>query len=137
MINTDGFVIDNQQWGGIPRDSPGKLLAVFAANLDRCSIMRAEVRVAEFGLCIAWDMGFRKVHLQLDSSAGVAAILGESESDSRHGRTLQIIEELRNRNWEIKISHICREGNRIADLLAHHGHYSDFGFHTNGLYVPS
>ncbi|CAN1801834.1 hypothetical protein LINPERHAP1_LOCUS23125 [Linum perenne] len=66
--------------------------------------MRAELRAAEYGLMIAWDMGFRKVHLQLDSMAAVTVILGDQEDNSRHGRTLESILELRNRNWEVTIS---------------------------------
>ncbi|CAN1254276.1 Putative ribonuclease H protein At1g65750 [Linum perenne] len=96
--------------------------------------MRAELRAAEFGLRIAWDRGFRTVHLQLDSMAAVTAILGDQEVDSRHGRTLEAISELRSRDWEVTISHTFREGNRVADLLAHHGHSLDFGFHVDCMY---
>ncbi|CAN1280828.1 Putative ribonuclease H protein At1g65750 [Linum perenne] len=83
---------------------------------------------------IAWDMSYKKVHFQLDSLAAITTILGNQEEDSRHGRTLDTINELRNRNWEVTISHIFREGNRVADLLAHHGHTLDFGFHVNSTY---
>ncbi|CAN1186812.1 hypothetical protein LINPERPRIM_LOCUS11053, partial [Linum perenne] len=38
------------------------------------------------------------------------------------------------RNWDVTISHIFREGNRVADLLAHHGHTLDFGLHVNCIY---
>ncbi|CAN1131440.1 Putative ribonuclease H protein At1g65750 [Linum perenne] len=120
--------------GGIIRTSLGRPVSIFAANLGRCSIMRAELRAAEFGLRIAWDRGFRKVHLQLDSMAAVTAILGNQEEDSRHGRTLEAISELRSRDWEVTISHTFREGNRVADLLAHHGHSLDFGFHVDCWY---
>ncbi|CAN1145156.1 Putative ribonuclease H protein At1g65750 [Linum perenne] len=83
---------------------------------------------------IAWDREYKKVHLQLDSLASVTTILGNKEEDSRHGRTLDTINELRSRNWEVTISHIFREGNRVADLLAHHEHTLDFGFHVNCIY---
>ncbi|CAN1156254.1 hypothetical protein LINPERPRIM_LOCUS20096 [Linum perenne] len=63
-------------------------------------------------------MGYKKVHLQLDSLAAVTAILGNQEEDSRHSRTLNAINELRSRDWEVTISHIFREGIRVADLLA-------------------
>ncbi|CAN1175163.1 hypothetical protein LINPERPRIM_LOCUS30672 [Linum perenne] len=36
--------------------------------------MRAEMTAAEMGFKIAWDIGFRKIHLQLDSQAADAAI---------------------------------------------------------------
>ncbi|CAN1827700.1 hypothetical protein LINPERHAP1_LOCUS32014 [Linum perenne] len=79
-------------------------------------------------------MGYKKVHLQLDSLAAVTAILGNLEEDSRQDRTLEAICELRSRNWEVTISHIFCEGNRVVDLLAHHRHTLDFGFHVNCFY---
>ncbi|CAN1186630.1 Putative ribonuclease H protein At1g65750 [Linum perenne] len=136
-INTDGSIIQPHSRAaaaGILRTSLGRLVGTFAANLGRCSIMRAELRAAEIGLMIAWDMGFRKVHLQPDSMAAITAILGDLEEDSRHGRTLESIFEIRNRNCEVSISHTFREGNRVADLLAHHGHSLDFGFHVDCSY---
>ncbi|CAN1162876.1 Putative ribonuclease H protein At1g65750 [Linum perenne] len=96
--------------------------------------MRAELRAAEIGLMIAWDRGYRKVHLQVDSLVAVTAILGDQEEDSRHGRTLASISELRSRDWEVSISHTFREGNKVADMLAHHGHTFDFGFHVDCNY---
>ncbi|CAN1133664.1 Putative ribonuclease H protein At1g65750, partial [Linum perenne] len=123
--------------GGILRDWQGRPVSIFAANLGRCSIMQAELRAAEIGLMIAWDKGCKKAHLQIDSLAAVTAILGnQEEEDSRHSRTLDNINELRRRNWDVTISHIFREGNRVADLLAHHGHTLDFGFHIDFVYPP-
>ncbi|CAN1152491.1 Putative ribonuclease H protein At1g65750, partial [Linum perenne] len=136
-INTDGSVIQphsHAAGGGIFRTHQGRPVSSFAANFGRCSIMRAELRAAEIGLMIAWDLGYKKVHLQLDSLAAVTAILGEQEEDIRHGRTLESISELRRRNWEVTISHIFREGNRVADLLAHHGHSLDFDIHFDCSY---
>ncbi|CAN1181057.1 hypothetical protein LINPERPRIM_LOCUS6011 [Linum perenne] len=47
---------------------------------------------------IAWDRGFKKIHLQLDSTTAIEAILGDPVVDSRHGRTLDSINELRIRD---------------------------------------
>ncbi|CAN1243301.1 Putative ribonuclease H protein At1g65750, partial [Linum perenne] len=110
-INTDGSVLQPHSQaaaGGILRTFLGRPVSTFAANLGSCSIMRAELRAAEIGLMIAWDRGYKKVHLQLDSLAAVTAILGNQEEDSRHNRTLDAINELRSRDWEVTISHIFR-----------------------------
>ncbi|CAN1273739.1 Putative ribonuclease H protein At1g65750 [Linum perenne] len=136
-INTDGSVLLPHSYaaaGGILRDHRGRPICTFAANLDSCSIMRAELRAAEFGLMIAWDRGFKKIHLQLDSTAAIGAILGDPVVDSRHGRTLDSINELRSRDWEVTISHTFREGNTVADLLAHHGHTLSFGLSVDCVY---
>ncbi|CAN1126873.1 Putative ribonuclease H protein At1g65750 [Linum perenne] len=139
-INTDGSVLHQTKQaaaGGILRDWLGRKLATFACNLGTCTIMRAELRAAEIGFRIAWDLGFCKVHLQLDSQAAAATITGASENDSRHGLTIQKIADLRKLNWETSISHIFREGNKVADQLAHHGHSLDLGVHLNCLYPSS
>ncbi|CAN1137942.1 hypothetical protein LINPERPRIM_LOCUS23184 [Linum perenne] len=83
---------------------------------------------------IAWDRGFKKVHLQLDSLGAIAAILGDHEEDSRHSRTLDSINELRSKNWDVTISHTFRKCNTVAGLLAHHGHTFDFGLSVDCLY---
>ncbi|CAN1787254.1 Putative ribonuclease H protein At1g65750 [Linum perenne] len=78
-VNTDESVIlPNSQAaaGGILRNHLGRPVSTFTANLGRYSIMRAELRAAQFGLMIAWDRGFRKVHLQLDSLAAISAMRG-------------------------------------------------------------
>ncbi|CAN1743816.1 Putative ribonuclease H protein At1g65750 [Linum perenne] len=136
-INTDGSVLQpysRAAVGGILRTFLGRPVGFFAANPGRCSIMRAELRAAEFGLRIAWDRGFRTVHLQLDSMAAVTAILGDQEVDSRHGRTLEAISELRSRDWEISLSHVYREANCGADYLANIGHSLCIGMHL--IQVP-
>ncbi|CAN1763098.1 hypothetical protein LINPERHAP1_LOCUS8681 [Linum perenne] len=72
--------------------------------------MRAELRAASIRFKIAWELGYRKVHLQMDSLAAV---------------------KWRNRDWEIRISHVFREANRVADLLAHLRHNLPLGTHLN------
>ncbi|CAN1833707.1 Putative ribonuclease H protein At1g65750 [Linum perenne] len=136
-INTDGSVLSPHSQaaaGGILRNHIGQPIHTFGANLGLCSIMRAELRAAQFGLMIAWDRGFRRIHLQLDSQAAISAIWGGGDEDSRHSRTLISINELLCRDWDVTISHTYREGNTVADLLAHHGHSLDFGLHIDCMY---
>ncbi|CAN1331974.1 hypothetical protein LINPERPRIM_LOCUS35547 [Linum perenne] len=72
-------------------------------------------------------MGFRQV--QLDSIAAIAAIRGNPDSDGRHGRIIHKIRKLCSRQWTVTLTHAYREGNRVADLLAHLGHSLAFGSH--------
>ncbi|CAN1150113.1 Putative ribonuclease H protein At1g65750 [Linum perenne] len=74
-------------------------------------------------------MGCRKVNLQLDSQAAIDAIKEAPESSCRHSQVLHRIRELCNREWVIHFTHTFREGNRVADLLAHQGHSLAFGCH--------
>ncbi|CAN1126747.1 Putative ribonuclease H protein At1g65750 [Linum perenne] len=137
IVNTDGSVLhphSHAAVGGILRDYRGRPICTFAANLGCCSIMRAELPTVEFGLMISWYRGVKKVHPQLDSTTVVAGILGDHVVDSRHGRTLEAINQFRSRDWEVIISHTFREGNTIVDLLAHHEHSLDFGLFVDCLY---
>ncbi|CAN1807594.1 Putative ribonuclease H protein At1g65750 [Linum perenne] len=138
-INTDGSVLQPHSHAsavGILRDEQGRKLAVFAANLGTCSIMRAELRAADIGLKIAWKMGFRKIHLQMDSLAAVKAICGRVEEDSRHYQTISSIQERLSKEWEVQIFHVYREANKVADMLADHGHSLSFGYVVNCVYSP-
>ncbi|CAN1297802.1 Putative ribonuclease H protein At1g65750 [Linum perenne] len=93
----------------------GRPLAVFAANLGACSITRAELRAADIGLRIAWDLGYRRAHLQLDSMVAVGAISNQQTNVTRH---------------------VYREGNKVADRFALLGHSLNFGTFINCLYPP-
>ncbi|CAN1797378.1 hypothetical protein LINPERHAP1_LOCUS21250, partial [Linum perenne] len=60
----DGLLLGNPTSaaaGGIFCDHLGRPIATFSVNMGTCSIMRAELRAAEIGFRIAWDMGWRKV----------------------------------------------------------------------------
>ncbi|CAN1122703.1 hypothetical protein LINPERPRIM_LOCUS2870 [Linum perenne] len=55
-INTDGSVLQPHSQttaGSILQTHLRRPMSTFAANLGRCSIMRAELRAAEIGLMIA------------------------------------------------------------------------------------
>ncbi|CAN1815564.1 Putative ribonuclease H protein At1g65750 [Linum perenne] len=133
-INTDGSVVRDQHQaaaGGILRDHLGRRLACFAANLGDCTIMRAELRAAAIGFRIAWELGYRRVHLQMDSMTAVDAITAGEDSDGRHSLLLRLLQDWRSRDWEVRISHVFREANQVADLFAHLGHTLPLGTHLN------
>ncbi|CAN1331171.1 Putative ribonuclease H protein At1g65750 [Linum perenne] len=133
-VNCDGSLIQPHglaTGGGIIRNSYGRKIGMFAANLGSCTIMRAELRAVAIGLELAWEMGVRKVHLQVDSQATMLAITGNWPTDSRHIHTIHQIHQLLDRSWMVEISHINREWNRVMDLLAHFGHSLSFGSHFN------
>ncbi|CAN0916476.1 Putative ribonuclease H protein At1g65750 [Linum grandiflorum] len=133
MINTNGSVLNHSgaaAAGGLIRDNQGRCLAAFAANLGQCTITRAEIRAAIYGLHLAWSMGYRTIELQLDSTTAIYAITGQEISDFRHRSCINEARELILRDWVLRVTHTFREGNRVADLLAHHGHSLSFGLHV-------
>ncbi|CAN1242857.1 hypothetical protein LINPERPRIM_LOCUS5476 [Linum perenne] len=56
---------------GLIRNNEDKCLVAFTKSLDKCSITRVELRDIVSGLQLAWNLGFRRVHLQLDSRCAV------------------------------------------------------------------
>ncbi|CAN1797111.1 Putative ribonuclease H protein At1g65750 [Linum perenne] len=67
-VNSDGSFdarLGRAAAGGLARDSEGRCRFAYTMNLGSCSITRAEMRGASEGLRRAWDVGFRRVELQL------------------------------------------------------------------------
>ncbi|CAN1342712.1 Putative ribonuclease H protein At1g65750, partial [Linum perenne] len=105
-------------------------------NLRICSITRAELRGAMIGLQIAWDRGFRRIIVQLDSRVAVQLLLGDGEDSHQHSSEIASFREMLDRDWMIKVEHIYREGNRTADYLAGIGHALTIGVHDVSSFDP-
>ncbi|CAN1125966.1 Putative ribonuclease H protein At1g65750 [Linum perenne] len=132
-LNSDGSVISasgQAAAGGLIRDHQGRCLAAFTLNLGKCSITRAELRGAVSGLQLAWEQGYRKIQLQLDSQCAVQLLQREGLEDHAHAATIMTATELLRRNWEVQILHVYRESNHAADFLANIGHSCPLGFHS-------
>ncbi|CAN1182797.1 Putative ribonuclease H protein At1g65750, partial [Linum perenne] len=124
-LNSDGSVLSETGQaaaGGLIRDHQGRCLAAFTMNLGKCSITRAELRGAVSGLQLAWERGYHKIQLQLDSQCVVQLLQGDDLEDHAHATTFITARELLRRNWEVQILHIYRESNHVADYLANVGH---------------
>ncbi|CAN1177925.1 Putative ribonuclease H protein At1g65750 [Linum perenne] len=136
-LNTDGSRISQSgatTIGGIIRDSTGKLVRAFCANVGNCSITRAELRAIVEGLKLAWSLGIKKVVIQSDSAAVVAMLQAGAHSVHKHVALVAEFLKIRARPWEISLTHIFREANCSADYLANLGHSFWFGFHV--FYYP-
>ncbi|CAN1769908.1 Putative ribonuclease H protein At1g65750, partial [Linum perenne] len=88
------------------------------------------------GLQLAWDWGYRKVQLQLDSRCAVSLLQSNGLEDHAHTSTIHSARYLIRRDWEVQIIHVHREGNHVADLLASRGHSLSVGFHCIKLSNP-
>ncbi|CAN1215609.1 Putative ribonuclease H protein At1g65750 [Linum perenne] len=114
--------------GGLIRDSEGRCLDAYTVNLGICSITRAEIRGAIEGIRRAWRAGYRRLEVQLDSSAAVAILLNQ-ETSLAHQYALEVWEfrDLIQREWTVNVRHVYREANHAADYLASIGHYTPRG----------
>ncbi|CAN1333599.1 Putative ribonuclease H protein At1g65750 [Linum perenne] len=85
-------------------------------NLGKCSITRAELRGAVSGLQLAWERGYYKIQLRLDSQCAVQLLQGYDLEDH---------------------AHVYRESNHVADYLANIGHSCSLGFHSIEQFDPN
>ncbi|CAN1179440.1 Putative ribonuclease H protein At1g65750 [Linum perenne] len=118
------------------QDYQGHCLAVFSENLGICSITRAELRGAVSGLQLAWYRGFRKVQLQINSQCAVLLLQSDDRADHIHATTIQRAQELLRRDLEVRIKHVFRASNYVADHIANRGHSCPIGFHCIELSDP-
>ncbi|CAN1850453.1 hypothetical protein LINPERHAP1_LOCUS39882 [Linum perenne] len=72
--------------GRLIRNNVGYCSKTFTANYGCCLITRAELRVSVMGLDLAWDVGHRRVLLQMDSQGIVSILLHEGEGLHLHAR---------------------------------------------------
>ncbi|CAN1749432.1 Putative ribonuclease H protein At1g65750 [Linum perenne] len=124
-MNTDGSVLSNSgsaAASGVVHDEFGKGLAAFSSNLGCCSITRAELRGVIIGLDVSWEVGIRRVADQPDSKEALSLINAVGEPCHQHAGEVATIRNLLQCDWEVTISHIYREGNKVADYLASIGH---------------
>ncbi|CAN1121954.1 Putative ribonuclease H protein At1g65750 [Linum perenne] len=132
-VNSDGSVLGTRgkaAAGGILRQADGKGIYAYAINLGICSITRADIRGALEGIKRAWLEGYRRVEVQLDSQAAIAILLDRNDTIF-HQHALEVFEfrEWMGRDWILKLKHVYREANRVADYLANHGHTLPRGCH--------
>ncbi|CAN0927047.1 Putative ribonuclease H protein At1g65750 [Linum grandiflorum] len=133
-VTSDGSFIPSSRHaaaGGAVRDWQGRLLGAYTANLESCSITRAELRGAIEGLRLAWQLGHQRVALQMDSKAALSILQAREESSHQHASLVLQFCSLLQRDWIVTlISHVFREGNFLADCLARRGLFVPFGVHS-------
>ncbi|CAN1796987.1 Putative ribonuclease H protein At1g65750 [Linum perenne] len=133
VLNTDGSV-DHRTGkavaGGLVRDAEGRCLLAFTMNIGICSITRAEMRGAIEGLHRAWDAGFRRVLLRMDSRVAMSLLAEGDTVNNHHAMESLRFQSMMGKEWEVKLEHTYREGNKAADFLAGIGYGYPYGSHT-------
>ncbi|CAN1180476.1 hypothetical protein LINPERHAP2_LOCUS34792 [Linum perenne] len=70
--------------GGVVCDELGRCLAAFSSNLGGCSITRAKLCGVIVGMDVAWEIGIRRVAVQVDSMAAIVVINEIGEPCHQH-----------------------------------------------------
>nr|GMC97865.1 putative RNA-directed DNA polymerase [Ipomoea batatas] len=116
--------------GGVFRDDKGNWIEGFIANLGIFSSEEAEAWAVLKGLKIAWERGFRKVMVETDANNIVEALNMPNSGSNYRGLLANIIQDCKQwlmKPWDITVTHIFREQNRVADVLAKRALSYDLG----------
>ncbi|KAG7559018.1 Reverse transcriptase zinc-binding domain [Arabidopsis thaliana x Arabidopsis arenosa] len=131
-LNTDGASKGNPGLaaaGGVLRDGDGNWCGGFAVNLGKCSAPLAELWGVYYGLYIAWERRVPHVILEVDSEL----VVGFLKTGIRESHPLSFLVRLCHgfisKDWTVRIDHVYREANCLADGLANHAFTLPLGFH--------
>ncbi|KAL2527183.1 Uncharacterized protein Adt_12237 [Abeliophyllum distichum] len=105
--------------GGIIRDSSGQCIRAFFSFYGDCTILEAELRAILDGIILAQRLGLSVLWVESDSTLAIHCITKGGgpwhiQATLRHIRHLLALDR-------DTITHIFREGNQVADLLASEG----------------
>jgi ribonuclease HI len=121
-INTDGSFrdADNAGYGGIVRDAEGAFVHAFASRVRVPSALDAEVLAFLEAIGVARSRNWRHLWIETDSAVVVRYFASPSLVPWRlriewlNGMVLA-------RQLQLRVTHIFREGNAVADVLANYG----------------
>ncbi|CAA7019711.1 unnamed protein product [Microthlaspi erraticum] len=130
-LNTDGASRGNPGLaaaGGVLRDAEGRWCRGFILNIGRCSAPLAELCGVYYGLVIAWEHKCSRVELEVDSELVVGFLqTGISESHPL-SFLVRLCHGLIAKDWIVRVSHVYREANCLADGLANYAYSFPVGF---------
>lgn len=118
-VNTDGSSFgSSSSCGGIFRDHGGKAMACFSIKLGERTAFEAELAACINAINIASDRGWKKLWLESDCTRAVDLLYSRSTNvpEKYEGAWMRALDRLR--HMEFRVTHIYREGNRVADALA-------------------
>lgn len=98
------------------------MVSALAASFGSCCAFKAEIMALHRGLELARSLRIGKLMVQLDSLSCVQTIQSTTPSSGECAHVIDSCRSLINDSqWEVRVSHVYREGNRAADWLANLG----------------
>ncbi|KAL6578124.1 hypothetical protein OROMI_010452 [Orobanche minor] len=122
-LNTDGAAKGNPGCaasGGIVRNHLGSPLLYFSEFLGDQTNTFAELHAISRGLDLCFERGFENIWVEVDSKVAIRLLSGNTTCQ---WKLQALVAKIRNflSKINIRVSHIYREGNGVADLLANRG----------------
>ncbi|MBA0632716.1 hypothetical protein Godav_001403 [Gossypium davidsonii] len=105
---------------GIAKDSHGRWIFGYNRNIRKCSVKQAELWAIYDGLKLFWSKGWKLVVSECDCLIAVQAINGNYKGVVNRALICKI-KELCARAWVVRIEHIYKESNGVANTLAAKG----------------
>ncbi|XVF35408.1 hypothetical protein REPUB_Repub18cG0142900 [Reevesia pubescens] len=102
--------------GGVLRDENGSWVAGFTYMVGITTILGAEIWGIYQGLLLRWNRGFRRVEIETDSLVASRKVTEKVYQFDTNGQLIRDIQELVQRNWNCKITHIFREANACMKI---------------------
>ncbi|PKI70137.1 hypothetical protein CRG98_009469 [Punica granatum] len=75
----------------------------------------AELLAVKVGLDMAWNLGTRKLILEVDSEAVHCMLRSNRDHEGWNKALVKDIPSLTERRWTVIVEHVYREGNKCAD----------------------
>ncbi|CAL1402102.1 unnamed protein product [Linum trigynum] len=116
--------------GGVLRDGVGHWIVGFVAMIGEAPAALAELWAFFHGLDIAWKSGHRQIEIESDSQLAIQLINDRHDPVHPYATLLAAIRRRISRDWLVRIVHVYREGNRVADWLSKHSLVYPFGLHA-------
>jgi len=131
-VNTDGDSRGNPGLaaaGGVLRDHEGRWCGGFSLNIGRCSAPMAELWGVYYGLHFAWERKAPQVVLEVDSAIVVEFLRTGISDHHPLSFLVRLCHGFLSKDWIVRIVHVYREANRLADRLANYAFSLAFGLH--------
>ena len=123
-INVDGVVFKDQKAAGVgvlTRDCNGQVIAALSKKINApLGPLEAEAKAVEAGIQFAKDIGIQDVILEGDSLTVLNALCGNTSPPSSVAAVVAGIKVLSCYLRQVEFSHVRRQCNRPAHLLAKH-----------------
>ncbi|CAA7024806.1 unnamed protein product [Microthlaspi erraticum] len=132
-LNTDGASRGNPGMaaaGGVLWDERGSWSRGFALNIGVCNAPLAELWGVYYGLLMAWESKAQRVTVEVDSEMIVGFLLTEISDANPLSFLVRLCHGFISKDWIVRISHMYREANRLADGLANYAFSLPLGFHS-------
>ncbi|KAK4716362.1 hypothetical protein R3W88_014700 [Solanum pinnatisectum] len=124
-LNTDGSALDNPGKlgaGGIIRDHRGEIILAFSTPMGEGTNNQAEIGAAIFGMTWLLQLGYKNVHLEVDSQLLVDWIIAKTKPPWSVNTQVQQMKALIGQTSNFRCKHTYREANSVADSLAKQSH---------------